>query len=226
MSLPRILLAISALIAVGILAFAGWAWRFAIPPIQPPTASGFDRALVAKGAEFVAVGNCALCHTNSGGRPFTGGLPIPTPFGAIYSTNITPDSQSGIGEWSEAAFRRAMREGVARDGHYLYPAFPYNHFTKLTETDLDAIYAFLMTREPLRAENPLNKLPFPLNLRPIVAGWQLLFLERGTFQPDLSKDRGVEPRRLPRRRSRPLRVLPHPAQPFRGRGDAARPRRR
>ena len=81
-----------------------------------------------------------------------------------------------------------LREGVARDGHYLYPAFPYDHFTKLTDADLDAIYAFLMTRDPVRAEVPPNKLPFLLNLRPIVAGWQFLFLKEGTFRPDPSKD--------------------------------------
>src|SRR5919109_2092719 len=108
MSAGRILFGICALILGGVFAFMVWAWRPPLAPIEPPAASIFDPALIAQGAELAAIGNCALCHTNPGGRPFAGGLPIATPFGAIYSTNITPDVESGIGAWSVAAFRRAM----------------------------------------------------------------------------------------------------------------------
>jgi mono/diheme cytochrome c family protein len=118
-----------------------------------------------------------------GNKAFAGGLGIPTPFGTIYSTNITPDPETGIGRWSEAAFQRAMREGVDREGNHLYPAFPYDHFTIVTEEDNSALYAYLMTREPVSATAPANDLPFPLNIRLLLAGWKLLYFEEGVFQP-------------------------------------------
>jgi mono/diheme cytochrome c family protein len=115
-------------------------------------------------------------------------LPISTPFGTIYSTNITPDPESGIGQWSQTAFLRAMREGVDRGGHHLYPAFPYDHFTKVTNADVDAIYAFLMTRDPVRTKTPPNTIPFPLNFRLVIAGWKLFFFRSGQFRPDPSQN--------------------------------------
>src|SRR3954454_22597636 len=105
---------------------------------------------------------------------FAGGLALPTQVRTIYSTNITPDPETGIGRWSEAAFIRSMREGVDREGHHLYPAFPYDHFTQVTDEDNRALYAFLMTREPVRAQAPANDLPFPLNVRLVLAGWKAL----------------------------------------------------
>jgi mono/diheme cytochrome c family protein len=187
MSAGRIVLGLCALILVGAAAFLVWAWRSKLPAVEPPVASSFEPALIANGAELAAVGNCALCHTAPGGKPFAGGLAIATPFGAIYSTNITPEPDSGIGSWSRAAFQRAMREGVDRSGRYLYPAFPYDHFTNVSDPDLIALFAFLMTREPVRAGTPANKLPFPLNIRLIVAGWQLLFFNDSRFEPDAAK---------------------------------------
>jgi mono/diheme cytochrome c family protein len=112
---------------------------------------------------------------------------VPTPFGTIYSSNITPDAETGIGRWPEAAFRRAMRSGVARDGQHLYPTFPYDHFTNVTDEDDHALYAYLMTRETVRAPARANELPFPLDQRFVIAGWKLLFLRRGTYQPDPTK---------------------------------------
>jgi mono/diheme cytochrome c family protein len=110
-----------------------------------------------------------------------------TPFGVLYSTNITPDPETGIGTWSEAAFARAMHDGVARDGSLLFPAFPYDHFTKLSDADVQALYAFFMTRAPVRAPAYENGLPFPLNVRYLQAGWRLLFFQPGRFEPDASK---------------------------------------
>lgn len=187
MSASRIVLGLCALIVVGAAAFLVWAWRSKLPAVDPPAASSFEPELIARGAELAAIGNCALCHTAPGGKPFAGGLAIATPFGEIFSTNITPDPDSGIGSWSQAAFRRAMRDGVDRTGRYLYPVFPYDHFTKVGDSDLDAIYAFLMTRDPARAATPANRLPFPLNIRLIVAGWQLLFFKDARFEPDAVK---------------------------------------
>jgi mono/diheme cytochrome c family protein len=119
-----------------------------------------------------------------GGKTLAGGLPVPTPFGTIYSSNITPDPETGIGRWPEAAFRRAMRSGVDRDGRHLYPTFPYDHFTNVSDEDDSALYAYLMTRQPVHAPARANELPFPLDQRFVIAGWKLLFLRHGTVQPD------------------------------------------
>lgn len=162
--------------------------RSAIAPIAIPPAASFDPAAVKHGAALAAVGDCDVCHTRPGGREFAGGRAVPTQFGTIYSTNITPDGETGIGHWSEAAFRRAMREGVRRDGAYLYPAFPYDHFTLVSDSDDSALYAYLMTREPVRAAAPPNRLPFPLNVRLVMAGWNLLFLHRGPYRIDTAHD--------------------------------------
>jgi mono/diheme cytochrome c family protein len=160
------------------------AWRPAIAVIDPPAPRSFDAALVKRGRDLAAIGNCTTCHTVRGGKDFAGGLPVPTPFGTIFSSNITPDAETGIGSWPEAAFRRAMRLGVDRNGQHLYPTFPYDHFTNVTDEDDQALYAYLMTREPVRAPAPDNQLPFPLDQRFIIAGWKLLFLRLGTYQPD------------------------------------------
>ncbi|MFE0757621.1 c-type cytochrome [Inquilinus sp. NPDC058860] len=185
----RIALGVGLLLIVGGAAgLVAYAWRPAIDPVDPPAAAGFDPALVETGADLAAIGNCGTCHTAPGGKPFAGGLPLPTPFGTITSTNITPDPETGIGRWSEAAFGRAMREGVDRAGRHLYPAFPYDHFTLVTDADNRALYAFLMTRQPVRAPAPANDLPFPLNQRFVLAGWKLLFLQPGPYTPDPAHD--------------------------------------
>jgi mono/diheme cytochrome c family protein len=155
---------------LGILGFGVLAWRPAIAPIAPPAPTSFVPSLVAKGEALAGGGFCAECHTAKGGEMFAGGYAMATPFGAIYSTNITPDPETGIGTWSEAAFARAMQEGVARDGSLLFPAFPYDHFTKLSDEDVQALYAFFMTRAPVRSAVPENGLPFPLNIRYLQAG--------------------------------------------------------
>ncbi|CAL76960.1 putative alcohol dehydrogenase cytochrome c subunit protein [Bradyrhizobium sp. ORS 278] len=159
-------------------------WRPAIAAIDPPSAKAFDPALVKRGRQLAAIGNCADCHTFKGGKDFAGGLPVATPFGTIFSTNITPDPDTGIGRWSEAAFQRAMASGIDRAGQHLYPTFPYDHFTHVSPEDNSALYAYLMTREPVHVAPPDNHLTFPFNVRPILAGWKLLFLRRGEVTPD------------------------------------------
>ena len=185
MSKPGIIagVAITALIGGAIAAFAV-AWRPAIEAIEPPAPQSFEPALVKRGRDLAALGNCSDCHTVPGGKAFAGGLPVPTPFGTIYSSNITPDPDTGIGRWPEAAFRRAMRSGVDRAGHHLYPTFPYDHFTNVTDEDDRALYAFLMTRSDVRAPDRANDLSFPFNQRFVVAGWKLLFLKGGTYRAD------------------------------------------
>jgi mono/diheme cytochrome c family protein len=164
--------------------FAAWASRPAIHPIEAPAAGGFDPAEVARGANLAAIGNCNVCHTAPRGRMFAGGRPVGTPFGVIYSTNITPDLMTGIGQWSEAAFTRALREGVDREGEHLYPAFPYDHFTLISDADSRAIYAYLMTRESVRATPPENALPFPLNIRELLAAWKAFYFRANRYRPD------------------------------------------
>ena len=149
-----------------------------------------DQALVSKGEYLARAGDCTACHTNPGDALFAGRRPMATPFGTIYSSNITPDAQTGIGSWPEAAFRRAMRSGVDRVGQHLYPTFPYDHFTNVSDEDDRALYAYLMTRQPVHATAPPNQLPFPLDQRFVIAGWKLLFLRTGTYQPDPA--RGAE----------------------------------
>ncbi len=161
-------------------------WR-AIAPIAPPDPSVYSAATIARGAQLAALGNCAVCHTSSSGATSAGGRALETPFGTIYSTNITPDLETGIGGWSYPAFERAMREGIHRDGRHLYPAFPYPHFAKTSDADLQALYAYLMAQPPVRADVPANALAFPFNLRPLLAGWNALFHQAGALAPEPTK---------------------------------------
>src|SRR5262245_26313311 len=156
-------------------------------PIAPPSAKEFAGDAIARGEMLAGVGDCAVCHTAPGGQLYAGGLPLVSAFGTIYSTNITPDPDTGIGRWSEAAFARAMHEGVARDGSHLFPAFPYDHYAKVRDDDVNALYAFFMTREPVRAAAKASTLPFPLNVRALQAGWKLLFFRDGVFRGDRAK---------------------------------------
>ena len=166
-----------------------WANRHPeIASIEPPGEGAFDTTILRAGEALAGIGACEVCHTSPGGERFAGGLALPTPFGVVYSTNITPDSETGIGSWSEPAFRRAMREGVDRRGRHLYPAFPYDHFTKVTDEDIHAIYAFLMTGEAVAQAATDNELRFPFNIRMLLAGWKLLFLDTGEFEADDNQD--------------------------------------
>jgi len=149
--------------------------------------AAFDANLVVKGAGLAAIGNCASCHTAEGGEPYAGGRPLSSPFGTVYSTNITPDADTGIGQWSEDDFARAMHEGIGRDGRDLYPAFPYDHFTKVADDDIKALRAFVMTRDPVHAQNPRNSLTFPANLRASIRAWKALYFRPGRFAGDPAK---------------------------------------
>lgn len=172
------------LAAVG---FAVAAWRPVLAP-GGPTPAETAPELVRKGAVLAALGYCASCHTAEHGRPYAGGRGVGTPFGTLYATNITPDPETGIGRYSLAAFTRAMREGVDREGRHLYPAFPYTHYAGLTDADVAALYAFAMTREPVRQEARANALPFPLSWRPLLAGWKLLFFREPEIPADRRRD--------------------------------------
>ncbi|KRG68278.1 c-type cytochrome [Pseudoxanthomonas dokdonensis] len=180
-----VLLGMATLAVIGIFALA---YRPAIGPVAVPAASSFAPGLIARGQQLAGAGYCATCHTRRGGEPYAGGLPFPTPFGTMYSTNITPDPVTGIGQWSEEAFRRAMHQGVARDGSHLFPTFPYQHFNLITDEDISALYAFIMTRKPVVAEARKSDIPFPLNVRALQAGWKLLNFREGQYGPVDGKD--------------------------------------
>jgi len=184
MRLKRALLGLLVVVLLGAAAFFYLVRQPALPAGQPPPPTSFDAALIARGAELAMLGNCNTCHTKDNGRVYAGGRPLMTPFGAIYATNITPDVDTGIGSWSEAAFVRAMSRGVRRDGQHLYPAFPYDHFTRVSTDDLRALYAFLITREPVQAQTPANALPFPWSWRALIAGWKALYFRPGEFKAD------------------------------------------
>ena len=175
------------MLLVATAAFVVIAWRSEISPVEPPARSAFDVATIQRGANLAAIGDCVACHTAPEGKAYAGGFPLHTQFGTIYGTNITPDPETGIGRWSLAAFTRAMREGVDRRGRHLYPAFPYDHFTLLGDEDIQALYAYQMTREPVRAVTPDNQLTFPLNFRPLVAGWKLFFLDTRPFRGEAAR---------------------------------------
>src|SRR6185503_8975073 len=176
------------LVALGIVAAcAACAAPDPVPPSAAPARASFDRALIAKGAQLAAIGNCQVCHTAAGGKSFAGGRPLETPFGTMYGTNITPDPDTGIGGWSEEAFSRALREGVDREGRHLYPVFPYEYYTRLTDEDIKALYAYIATREPVRAQNRPHELRPPYNVRALVGVWKTLYFERGAFQPDRAR---------------------------------------
>jgi mono/diheme cytochrome c family protein len=143
--------------------------------------------MIAHGKALTEAGDCASCHTADRAKPFAGGKRIDTPFGGIYSPNLTPDRDTGIGAWRDEDFRRALREGVAPDGSRYYPAFPYPNFTKLTRDDILAIRAYLATLTPIRNTPPRPELRWPLNYRVVMRVWNYLFFRPGIFEPDQQK---------------------------------------
>jgi nicotinate dehydrogenase subunit B len=160
-------------------------WRPAIAPVaQSAGASVYNAATIERGRLVAAAGDCVVCHTAPGGTPNAGGRAMDTPFGTIFTTNLTPDAETGIGQWSFSAFQRAMREGISRDGKHLYPAFPYTSFAKMGDDDLTALYAWLMAQPPVRAEVPKTQLAFPFSVRPLMAGWNALFHDATPWKPD------------------------------------------
>jgi mono/diheme cytochrome c family protein len=164
-------------------------WLLSLRPTMAPLESraSFSPRSVARGEALAAAGHCASCHTHAGGPAFAGGDGVNTPFGIVYGTNITPDPKTGIGFWSLEAFTRAMRDGVSRDGSHLFPAFPYWAYTKLSDEDVAALYAYLMTRPPVNAAVPANTIPFPLKIRALQEGWKLLFFKNGRYKEDASR---------------------------------------
>ncbi len=165
------------------------------PDYPPVSTTGKNADLVKRGEYLVKVGDCIACHTNTTegkkAKPFAGGLPMYTPFGTIYAPNITPDKETGIGNWTEEQFTKAMQEGISPHGEYYYPAFPYLYFSKVKTDDIKAIKAYLDTIPAVNQKNIKNDMLFPFNWRFMQLGWRILFFHKeqkiGPFQPDTNK---------------------------------------
>lgn len=151
----------------------------------PPPSAG----LIQRGEYVARQADCVACHSTPKSKPFAGGLEMATPLGAIYATNITPDRGSGIGDYSLAEFDRALRHGVARDGHRLYPAMPYPSYAKMSDEDVSALYAYFMHGvKPVVQANQESDIPWPLNMRWPLAFWNLAFTSPHPYQPDPKQD--------------------------------------
>jgi mono/diheme cytochrome c family protein len=179
----RILLALVALAIVG----AG-ALYFLRPGMLPEAgqsaAPNATTQLINKGEYLARAGDCVACHTPPDGSEFAGGRPMPTPFGALYAPNITPDEETGIGMWTADDFYRMMHSGVSREGTLLYPAMPFASYTKVTRADSDAIFAYLMSVPPVKQKNRPHELKFPFNNRELLIGWRTLYFREGEYLPD------------------------------------------
>ncbi|MEY2890992.1 MAG: hypothetical protein RJA98_900 [Pseudomonadota bacterium] len=175
-----------------LLAIACWAqWRTQLRPagsaLHTPVAFNSTPQLVAQGALLARAGNCAACHTTRGGAPLAGGRAILTPFGAVYGGNLTPDRATGLGAWSADDFWRALHHGESRDGRWLSPAFPYPHFTRVSRSDSDALYAYLRSVPPVAQAHKPSELRFPFNTQLALGVWRLFFFSAGEFQPDAAQ---------------------------------------
>jgi len=159
-----------------------------VPP-PPATAAAPSPELIARGEYIARLGDCVACHTAPGGQPMAGGLELKTPFGALYSTNITPDARTGIGNYSFEQFDRAVRRGVAADGHNLYSAMPYPSYARIAEEDMHALYAYLTKGlAPVEKENRPSAMKWPFSMRWGLSLWNWAFFDGKPFQPDPARD--------------------------------------
>lgn len=163
-------------------------WPASIESVATSAAQPHGAALIARGEYLVKAADCAACHTAPGGKPFAGGFAFKLPFGRLYSPNITPDKDTGIGGWTDAEFVRALHQGIGRDGEDLYPAFPYTSYALLSTDDALAIRAYLQTLPPARAKPPENSILFPFNQRFVMRAWKLLFLPKHRFEANPARD--------------------------------------
>lgn len=142
---------------------------------------------VARGEYLALAGNCRGCHTPRGAAPYSGGRGIPTPFGTVFSSNLTPDKANGLGAWTAADFRRALHNGRSRDGRLLYPAFPYDAYTLVSDADADALFAYLRSLPPVARPNRPHELRFPYDTQAALAIWRALFFRPDRFESDASR---------------------------------------
>ena len=195
----RVLRLFAVLIAIAALALIAYAvaWHFLKPGMLPHAGKTATRATqgaaaapnattraLARGEYLARAGDCVACHSAADGKEFAGGRPMPTPFGALYAPNITPDDATGIGQWTSDEFYRMLHTGISRSGALLYPAMPFASYTRVTREDSDAIFAYLMSVPPVRQPNRPHELRFPFNQRDLLVGWRALYFKEGEYQPD------------------------------------------
>jgi len=184
----RLLLLLGAVLAALAIA-AALAWpREQFVPAASPDAWAATSANIARGAYLARAGDCMACHTARGGAPYAGGRAMDTPFGTLYTPNITSDRVTGIGKWSADDFWRALHNGKSRDGRLLYPAFPYTSYTKVSRADSDALFAWLRSLPPRQVQNRPHALRFPYDSQLALAGWRLLYFKPGVFEQDAARD--------------------------------------
>jgi mono/diheme cytochrome c family protein len=167
-----------------------------MPPSSAPGATSLaektndiaeQQAREARGAYLAQAGSCMGCHTAQGGQPYAGGHHLATSIGTFVTPNITPDPETGLGQWSENDFWQALHDGRGRDGSPLYPAFPYTDYTNVTREDSDAIFAYLQSLPPASQRNPPSRISFPFNLRPLLYAWRALYFTQGVYRADAGK---------------------------------------
>jgi mono/diheme cytochrome c family protein len=155
------------------------------------TAQGVDQgakaAMIARGEYLAQAGDCVACHTAPGGKLFSGTRAMPTPFGTLYTSNVTPDMETGIGKWTADQFYSMMHTGRSPDGGLLYPAMPFASYTKVTRADSDAIFAFMQSVPPIKQQNRPHELTFPYNNRSLIIGWRTLYFTEGEYKPEGTK---------------------------------------
>src|ERR1700722_10929845 len=179
------------LVGPGPMAFAGGqtvelsGYREADPTGGPANLAGADQ--IKRGEYLIRAPDCEVCHTAPGGAAFAGGLAIPLPFGTLYSTNVTSDKETGIGDYSDADFLNAVQRGIRKDGARLYPAMPYPSYTYITDADALAIKAYLFSLAPVRSANRADTLGFPFNQRWLMGPWSFFFNENVRFQPNAAQ---------------------------------------
>ncbi|NKJ04317.1 cytochrome c [Rhizobium sp. SG741] len=181
------------LLLIVVLVAGGLTWFVTRKPASPfdniAEAQAPTEQLLQQGEYVARLGDCVACHSTPKSAPFAGGLEMGTPLGSIFTTNITPDKETGIGNYTLADFDRAVRQGVARDGQRLYPAMPYPSYVKMSDDDIRALYAYFMNRvEPVHQASRLSDIKWPLNMRWPLAVWNAVFTEGGTYQPKTAGD--------------------------------------
>ncbi len=189
----RLLIAAVVMIIVGAVGFFGYvAWDLHrdYPAITIADDGEPAAVKIARGRYVAIASDCTACHTTANGPEFAGGYEIETPFGPILTSNITQDKATGIGNWTKAQFDRALRHGKGSNG-YLYPAMPYNAYTKLSDRDIDDLWAYMKTVAPVRKAVDENQMPFPFNQRWLLGGWNMLFFRDARFSPDAERSAQV-----------------------------------
>ncbi len=174
-------------LALGVV-WDNWGDLLGPQPDHTTLAAPATEAQIEHGRYLALAGNCMACHTPRGGTPLAGGRRIDTPFGGVFSSNLTPDPETGLGRWSAQDFWQAMHLGRSKDGRLLIPAFPYNHTSVITREDSDAILAWLKTLPPVVQAQPDHTLVWPVGTQPALAVWRSLFFEPSPFQPDQAQN--------------------------------------